>query len=172
MLKRLALLAAVLALGALTAAAEPPCTGAGDLSALFAPAPEPAWLFEPAAQPAVAAASTEGATIALASTGSRPGGGQITAFCQANCASGTVSCSGSVCSAYNRNCPYEQGHVVCDGAYTWCPTSCPECTNGQILWEPTGACCDGLTEKDKYKCISETWVYQGTFCKPPICGPF
>jgi len=50
-------------------------------------------------------------------------------MCTANCyGGGTVSCSGTgTCTAVDDNCPSEQGHVVCDGVYTWCPTACPGC---------------------------------------------
>jgi hypothetical protein len=51
-------------------------------------------------------------------------------MCTANCyGGGTVSCSGTgTCTAVDDNCNVgEQGHVVCNGAYTWCPTACPGC---------------------------------------------
>src|ERR1700710_2895681 len=58
----------------------------------------------------------------------------------ANCASGTVTCTGNnsttSCSAADRNCATgEQGHVTCDGVTTSCPTvACPNiCTTGTIL---------------------------------------
>jgi hypothetical protein len=45
----------------------------------------------------------------------------------ANCASGTVSCSGnSSCTAVDGNCPSEQGHVTCDGVTTSC-SACMDC---------------------------------------------
>jgi len=55
----------------------------------------------------------------------RPAIGQKS-FCSANCwDTGTVSCSGTSCSAVNGNCPSEPGHVTCDGITTWCPNPCP-----------------------------------------------
>jgi hypothetical protein len=51
-------------------------------------------------------------------------------MCTANCyGGGTVSCSGTgTCTAVDFNCSvFEPGHVVCNGAYTWCPTACPDC---------------------------------------------
>ena len=57
------------------------------------------------------------------------GGGESTmsaCTATANCESGTVYCEGNnTCSAYDRLCSSEQGHVTCDGVTTWCPTSCP-----------------------------------------------
>jgi|SRR6202035_1584770 len=56
---------------------------------------------------------------------------QTKALCTAtaHCETGTVSCSSNVnaanCSAVDRDCANcEQGHVTCDGATTWCPTTC------------------------------------------------
>jgi hypothetical protein len=55
---------------------------------------------------------------------------QVKALCfaEANCESGTVSCSGEAsstsCSAVDRSCPGERGHVTCDGVTTYCPTVC------------------------------------------------
>jgi hypothetical protein len=47
----------------------------------------------------------------------------------ANCATGTVSCNGNnSCVAQDRECPYEQGSVTCDGVTTLCPTDC--CSTG------------------------------------------
>lgn len=113
MLKKLVPLAVILLLGAMPAAAEPVCGNGGELE----------WLFAGTSSPAMT--SDAPATLDLAGDTDRRGGGVVRAFCQANCESGTVSCNGSVCSAYNRNCPNEQGHVTCDGVTTWCPTTCP-----------------------------------------------
>lgn len=58
----------------------------------------------------------------------RPAIGQKS-YCSAtaNCASGTVSCTGnSSCTAVDSNCPSEQGHVTCDGV----TTSCSPCGGG------------------------------------------
>ena len=76
----------------------------------------------------------------------------------ANCFPGTVTCGGNnsmtSCSAADRNCPGEQGHVTCDGNTTWCPTACPaQCTGTPMQvaccnCDLTGGCvvcckCDG-----------------------------
>lgn len=75
---------------------------------------------------------------------------QITATCTASCGGAlSVSCTGSTCSAFNRNCPSEQGHVVCDGVATWCPTTCSCAFNDWCcLCQETAECfyccrCDG-----------------------------
>lgn len=58
------------------------------------------------------------------------GGGESTmSECNAtaNCESGTVYCEGNNnCSAFDRSCSSERGHVTCDGVTTWCPTECPQ----------------------------------------------
>ena len=49
------------------------------------------------------------------------------AMCTALCGTDpSISCSGSVCSAADRNCAAGvQGNVKCDGVKTKCPTPCP-----------------------------------------------
>jgi hypothetical protein len=87
-----------------------------------------------------------------------------------------TSCTGSSCSAVERNCSIGQrGYVKCGTTYTYCPI-CP-CTEGQIRRIPTGNCCDCYwnpgVEKDVEKCVNGVWVYQHTSCFPggscPIC---
>jgi hypothetical protein len=50
----------------------------------------------------------------------------INSVCTANCyGAGTASCSGTSCSAEDRNCSIGQrGYAVCDGTYYFC-NSCP-----------------------------------------------
>jgi hypothetical protein len=56
----------------------------------------------------------------------------VKSFCSANCWNGgTVSCSGSTCSAVDGSCP-EPGHVTCDGV----TTSCSACTGGGSCGDP------------------------------------
>lgn len=161
MLKRLALLASAFALVAGTVSAEQACKSRADLSWLFAPAP-------------AAAIATETSPLDLASTERTGSGAHTRCSVTASCGSYSINCSvsGTGCSGHDRACPSFQGHVTCNGVTTWCEPACPECTDGQIQWIPTGGCCNDLTEKDKYKCIGGFWEYQGTFCKIPICGPF
>lgn len=160
-MKRLALLATAFAFLAFSATAGEVCKSRADLSWLVAPAPE-------------AASAAETSPLDLASVERTGSGVHRRCMVTASCGSYNISCSvpGTGCSGHDRVCPSFQGHVTCNGVTTWCEPACPECTNGQIQWIPTGGCCSDLTEKDKYKCISEQWVYQGTFCKIPLCGPF
>ncbi len=52
----------------------------------------------------------------------------LKSFCSANCwDTGTVSCSGTSCSAVNGSCPGEPGHVTCDTTTYTCPNPCPSC---------------------------------------------
>ena len=131
MRKRVALMAAVFLLGALSATAQAPCTNGDDLARLFAPAPDSAeapadlaWLFEPAPQPAVAAYPATAGAIALASTARKPGG-EIEATCTVteDCNElADISCSGTTCQAVSRDCsPWscERGWVKCNGVTTY-----------------------------------------------------
>ena len=74
------------------------------------------------------------------------GGGESTmSACSAtaNCASGygTVYCEGNTsCTAYDRSCPGEQGHVTCDGVTTWCPTVACPCSGGPIQCNNCNTC--------------------------------
>ena len=44
------------------------------------------------------------------------------AFCGGG---GNVHCDEATnCSGADTNCPYEQGHVTCDGSTQWCPNTC------------------------------------------------
>lgn len=61
----------------------------------------------------------------------RPATGQEKSLCfaGASCGSYSITCTGNnsttSCSAADRNCPYERGHVTCDGVTTWCNEPCP-----------------------------------------------
>jgi len=97
------------------------------------------------------------------------------AYCEASCGGYTISCTGSSCSAQDRNCPSAQGFVQCDGSYTWCTPTCPECTEGTIQIIGTGDCCPYPQigeEKIREKCINGHWTYMSTVCRfSPLC-PF
>jgi hypothetical protein len=102
----------------------------------------------------------------------RPDGFMTKATCTALCGSSpSVTCTGSTCSAVNQSCTAQQGYVVCDGSYTFCPAC--TCTEGAIKIVnvgPTCGCEDGLsTPKERYKCIGGEWVYQSSFCGAPFC---
>ena len=91
----------------------------------------------------------------------RPSTG-MKAMCTATCDSGTVSCTGTTCTAANRNCDNgEVGHVTCVtngvSSTTSCTPACPApCSTGTIQerrccqCDLTGDCisccrCDGGT---------------------------
>ncbi len=130
------------------------CSAAG-----FALAPSEAAfnLVSILSQPALSGSCpTPRSEVLFAAPGKEVGG--FKAFCEASCGiDGTVSCSGTTCSATNRSCPSEQGHVTCDGNTTWCPT-CPSCSGAFCCaCVNTGACfaccrCDGGTA---FECSQE-----------------
>jgi hypothetical protein len=78
----------------------------------------------------------------------RPRGiGQEKALCTATASCGdgtTVYCEGNnsttSCSASDRNCPGERGHVTCDGVTTWCSATCPGCGPDFCTWEQRENC--------------------------------
>lgn len=160
-MKRFALLATAFAFLAFTASAEQACKSRADLSWLVTPAPD-------------GVSAPETSILDLASVQRTGSGAHQRCSVTASCGSYSINCSvpGTGCSGHDRACPGYQGHVTCNGVTTWCEPACPECTEGQIQWIPTGGCCNDLTEKDKFKCIGGYWEYQGTFCKIPFCGPF
>jgi hypothetical protein len=83
--------------------------------------------------PGACATQQSGAVFAA----KRPGIG-LKATCTAACDSGSVSCTGTTCTAANRNCPNEIGHVTCTtngvSTTTSCtPTTCPTpCSTGTV----------------------------------------
>ncbi len=101
------------------------------------------------------------------------------AFCSEDCDGlPDISCSGTNCSAKDRNCPYERGEVVCDGVKTECSQPCPgtECDEDDFRIVRTGQCCDcsfGGEVVHFQQCVGGQWVTQGTDCGPsascPIC---
>lgn len=104
-------------------------------------------------------------------------GGTVKSFCSADCgADPPVSCNGNVCSAYNRSCSAERGHVTCDGVTYWCPTVCA-CSEGTFKNVATGPSCSCEVEggsargtpKDRYQCINGQWEYQFSSCGGPFC---
>lgn len=66
----------------------------------------------------------------------------------AQCASGTVSCSGnSTCTAQDRNCAVPtSGKVTCDGVTTWCSTACTVCDQCAATGDCIKCCqCEGFS---------------------------
>jgi hypothetical protein len=92
--------------------------------------------------------------VLFAATHSRTGPIGVNALCTATaqCSPGTVSCQGNnspaSCTAVDRNCPGEQGHVTCDGNTTWCPAPCP-CTTGTLQQRE---CCQCDQTGDCFAC--------------------
>lgn len=93
-----------------------------------------------------------------------------------------ISCSGSVCTAVQRNCDIgERGYVTCDGNTTFCAEDCSgggstECDDGEFDIVRTGQCCDcstGGEVREFYQCVDGQWVLQSSSCGPsgscPIC---
>ena len=98
-------------------------------------------------------------------------------YCRADCASGSaqpyVDCYATNCSAHDAYCPSANGSVVCDGVTYSCGTCpAPECSNGQVMYEPTGTCCCNYDtypprkyeQLRKYVCVSGTWQYHSLDC--------
>src|SRR5262245_52708977 len=91
---------------------------------------------------------------------------QTKALCTATatCESGTGSCqsnvSGTSCSAFDRSCPSEQGHVTCDGVTTWCSTSC--CNSGTPRQRN---CCTCAETGDCEACF----ICAHGFLSPDVC---
>lgn len=103
--------------------------------------------------------------VFLAAKPARPArpGGLEKALCSATaqCASGTVSCNGNnsstSCHAYDRDCPWEQGHVTCDGVTTWCSQACEDpCSSGTMIQQ---ACCRCYTNYNCWDCYFCAYGY-------------
>ena len=92
-------------------------------------------------------------------------------MCTANCyGGGTVSCSGTgTCTAVDFNCSvFEPGHVVCNGAYTWCPTACPDC--GPYWCTGESACADNCYPCDYiYTCNGYPYCTDHCRCNFRTC---
>lgn len=101
------------------------------------------------------------------------------AVCKADCgALPDVSCSGTSCSAMDRNCGAGQrGYVECNGVRTYCPIC--GCTEGQVRYRTTNVCCcnydDPINPEPRSMVVEEichngTWVQNATYCDGPNCG--
>ena len=135
------------------------------LASVFATPPVPA---------APALCSSGPAAVARPIVGGRlPTKSTCTAYC--GDLNGSVTCSGSVCSAVNQDqtCPAGPGHVTCDGVTTNCPACCTDGTFRTVTTGPICGCADGMTTpKDRYQCMSGLWEYQSSFCGGPFCHGF
>lgn len=139
---------------------------------------------EPQKAPALSAAdraflaSLARMPIAPAPAAKKPGedppiGENALCTASASCGSYTIACqsnsSPTSCSAADRNCPGEQGHVTCDGVTTWCSETCDECPQG---W------CDGDADCawNCYPCpytytCNETYCTDRCRCNLQQCAP-
>lgn len=99
-----------------------------------------------------------------------------TAFCQASCSPySSVSCSGSSCSAVDRNCSVGQrGYVQCDGNYTYCPACfVAQCLNGAEEWVNWGCCCGAPVAKQNHRlrvCVNGSWQYTNSYSCYSSCS--
>lgn len=99
----------------------------------------------------------------------------VRAVCTVDCGelNSPVSCSGTTCTAVDRSCPGERGHVTCGTTTLTCPVCC---TNGQIKFVITGpnCSCDGGTKtpRDRYLCVNGNWEFQYSTCGAPFCQGF
>ena len=101
-------------------------------------------------------------------TAARKGLRSITAqsvTCTAHCSPYTdVTCTveGS-CSAVDRNCGAgQQGYIVCNGAYTYCPACA--CIENDMKWVEAGCCSGGRLRTKEFTCINGVWTLTGISC--------
>ena len=104
------------------------------VAAFAAPTPAPTPTPSPAPlSDAALAAILGGGSCAKPQPAARYGGLNLKAFCEVQCDSGTVSCTGNpTCTAVNRDCvsSLEPGHVTCNGVTTNCTPGC--CSTGTL----------------------------------------
>jgi hypothetical protein len=103
------------------------------------------------AQPgATASCAAQPSRVLLAA---RIGGTKSLCSATAYCYPGSVTChdytNPANCTAVDRSCPEEQGHVTCNGVTTWCPTACP-CDSGG---PQEMACCRCAQTSDCWDCM-------------------
>ena len=146
------------------------------LAVAFAPAQAAASSPVQAVAPSVAVAAAPylpTAAVTVLVQDSAPTAVQAT--CTADCGSDPdVSCTGSICTAVDRNCAIgERGYVSCPSE-TWCASPCPVCTDGQSRFVDTGNCCkDFLKQQDYQVCVNGQWAHQYYSCAyVPHCLPY
>lgn len=97
----------------------------------------------------------------------------MAAYCEADCGGTTIACSGSSCSAQDRNCPWSEGHVTCDGQ-TYSCGACPTtgCTPGAEMQEPDGCCTPYKGRFRWYVCNSSgQWEWTPYYMCYGACEP-
>jgi len=90
--------------------------------------------------------------------------------CTATCGTDpSVSCtvSSGTCTAANRSCPGERGHVTCGSTTIYCSATCPICTEGSFKVVRAGCCDDDTVRLNNYQCINGAWVFQDFDCGRP-----
>src|SRR5882724_8252676 len=80
---------------------------------------------------------------------------------------GTGSPSNGTCTAANRSCPGERGHVACGSTTIYCSATCPICTEGSFKVVRAGCCDDDTVRLNNYQCINGAWVFQDFDCGRP-----
>jgi hypothetical protein len=107
---------------------------------------------------------------AASKKGDGPGGVTANAYCEANCGSYSINCSGGSCSAADRNCDTGQsGFVQCDGGPpTYCSPGC-NCANGWQDWRDGGCCQGGWQKWQIYECVDGGWQHIDTYCDSVSC---
>ena len=138
-------------------------------AALAAPVPR-----SPDLQSFLAALRDGGLSPAPIQAASRKGDGSggvtANAYCEANCGSYSVNCSGDFCAAADRNCDTGQGgYVQCDGGTPInCSPGC-NCSNGSQDWRDGGCCQGGYQKWRVYECVDGNWDLIDTVCDPVSC---
>jgi hypothetical protein len=92
----------------------------------------------------------------------------------ANCGDGTtVYCesdtSTTSCSAADRNCPGERGHVTCNGVTTWCAEECPGCGPDFCGWEAEADCAANCYPCNYRLTCNYTYCFEGCRCDFRTC---
>ena len=102
--------------------------------------------------------------------GDGSGGVTANAYCEANCGSYSVNCSGGSCSAADRDCNVGQGgYVQCDGGTPiYCSPGC-NCSNGSEDWRDGGCCQGGYQKWQIYECVDGNWQHASTYCDSVSC---
>jgi hypothetical protein len=121
----------------------------------------------------IASLATRPGTPAPVPAAKRPALGEK-ALCSAtaNCGNGTtVYCEGNAsvtsCSAADRNCNAEQGHVTCDGVTTWCQPACPGCPADWCTYEAD--CAASCSPCDYNYTCNATYCTDHCKCKLSTC---
>lgn len=92
------------------------------------------------------------------------------AYCEADCLSGTVSCEGLDCEAHDSICGQRVGWVQCDDDPIYCNDPTVECCGGD-RFTPAGCCMNGRHRTLWEKCVDNQWELYTYQCGQLGCGP-